>query len=179
MEDIGSENCCDTCRKMAECFGKGIFEREQCADYDPMSLADLAEQDELIRQVFIDDCPVCHSENTADCDNILETVRDITLATCYDCGAYWCTICGYVFKSSQTNMECPHFQICDKCSEEHGYMDYLDFLEQVCPKCEHYSKGCQLSPDIECPIQWQYVCPFLIDISYCSKIATFVGDQGQ
>ena len=157
---------------------KGIFVREQCDDYDPMSLDELAEMDEFIRQIFVDDCPVCGSESTTDCDNFLEQVRDITIGTCNDCGAYWCTECGYVFPSKNADYKCPHIKICEKCSQENGYMDYTDFLEQICPNCGRYSNGCQLDPDVECPIQHRYVCPCLIDILFCPEIIKFLNEQG-
>ena len=177
MKDTESESLCDSCRKMAECFIKGIFERDECIDYDSMSLDELAEQDEFLRAIFVGDCPVCHSENTTHCDTPLEQVRNITIGNCFDCGAYWCTECGFVFKSAQSDRKCPHINICAKCSEENGYLDYVEFLQKFCPTCENYSNGCRLDPDQACHIEGQYVCPFKSDILDCPTIEEFLEEQ--
>jgi len=168
---------CDTCRIMPACFQKGIFEREVCDQYEPLSLEELAERDEFQRVVMVGACPMCGSENTSDCDNPLEPIRDPTVAYCLDCETYWCLECGYVFEKAEKGMKCPHWGICAQCSDERGYMDELEFMERICPTCEHYDNGCQLEDPLECEKQWQYLCPYEADISECPKIEEFLQEQ--
>ena len=177
MQDMEPTNLCESCRKMPECFQKGIFERQTCDEYEPLSLDELAERDEFERAVMVGPCPRCGSENTSDCDNPLELIRDPTVACCLDCGTYWCLECGYVFEKMEKGMECPHWEICGRCSQEHGYLDEIEFIDKVCPTCEHYDNGCQLEDPSECKKQWQYKCPYEPDVSECPKIEEFLSEQ--
>ncbi|MBA7636432.1 hypothetical protein ES703_44051 [subsurface metagenome] len=177
MQDIEPTNLCETCRKMPECFQKGIFKREACDEYEPLSLGELVERDKFVRAVMVGACPRCGSDNTSDCDNPLELVNDPTIAYCLDCGTYWCLECGHVFDLLEKGMQCPHWKICAECSDEHGYLGEGEFIERICPTCEHYDNGCQLEDRSKCDKEWQYLCPYVSDVSQCPKIQEFL--QGQ
>jgi len=81
-----------------------------------------AKQDEMnaTDQVMVAPCPNCGSTNTRDCANT--AIGDQTVGICLDCGCIGCLICGAVFNDGET--ECPHWRICERCSEpknERGY----------------------------------------------------------
>lgn len=177
MQNIESTNLCETCRKKLECFQEGIFERKACDRYDSLSLDELIERDEFVQAVMVGACPKCGSENTTDCDNPLELVKDPTIAYCLDCGTYWCLECGYVFKAAEKGMRCPHWGICAECSGEHGYLGRDAFIERICPECEHYDNGCQLEDPSKCDKEREYLCPYEDNISVCPRILQFLQEQ--
>jgi len=166
------ENLCDTCRKMPECFEKGIFERYTCDEYEPMPLPELAEREQFVREIMVGNCPRCGSDHTFDCEHspAAEEVRDITIGHCLDCDTYWCLGCGYIFEKVEKERECPHWEICARCSKEKGYLDPIEFVEQICARCENYDNGCQLEDPLECEKRAQFCCPYEIDVSECPKI---------
>lgn len=176
MEDIAPTNLCETCQKQFDCFKKGIFERETCDEYEPRQLEGLLEQDKFVRGVMVGTCPRCGSENTYDCENN-PLLEDITVGHCLDCGTYWCLECGYIFKVVEKETACPHWDICDRCSKEHGYLDLGTFIEMICPTCELYDNGCRLEELLECEKQWRYRCPYDSDVSECPKIEEFLEEQ--
>jgi len=114
-------------------------------------------------------CPECGSENYHDCENN-PLLEDHTIGHCLDCGIYFCLECGYVFQAVEEGIECPHWEICADCSEEHGYLDQLEFTETICSTCEHYSNGCQLEEPLQCDEQSQLLCPYESAVSICPKI---------
>lgn len=177
MQDIESTNLCETCRKKLECFQEGIFERKACDRCDSLPLDELIERDEFVQAVMVGACPKCGSENTTDCDNPLELVKDPTIAYCLDCGTYWCLECGYVFKAAEKGMRCPHWGICAECSGEHGYLGQHEFIERICPECEHYDNGCQLEDPSKCDKEREYLCPYEDNISVCPRILEFLQEQ--
>lgn len=160
MEDIESTTLCGTCRKELECFQKGICELETCNQYEPLP------PDELLER---DSCPECGSKNIHDCKNS-PLLEDDTIGQCLDCGIYWCLECGYVFESVEEGMECPHWEICADCSDEHGYLDWVEFMETICPTCEYYDDSCQLEDTLQCDKQWQLLCPYEGDVSKCPRV---------
>jgi hypothetical protein len=178
MEEKEPKNLCETCGKMHECFQKGIPERETCDQYQPLSLDELVERDTFIGSCMVGPCPECDSENTYDCDNPLELiVMDPTVGHCLDCGAYWCLECGFVFHSVEKGMQCPHWRICAECSDDMGYMSQDDFIEKICPTCEHYGDGCLLDDPSKCDKESQYTCAYEADVSECSKIKGFLEEK--
>jgi len=76
---------------------KGIFEREDCKDYEPLSPEELLEREEFADAIMVGPCPECQSENTINCEDE-PSIQDIAVEACLDCKAHWCTECGYVFK---------------------------------------------------------------------------------
>ena len=114
-------------------------------------------------------CPECNSQNAYDCLNN-PLIEDSTIGHCFDCGIYWCLECGYIFESVEERMECPHWEICDECLEEHGYIDQLEFIETVCSKCEQYDNGCQLDDLLQCDKRRELVCLYECDVSKCPNV---------
>ena len=174
MQDIEPTNLCESCRKELECFQIGIFERENCDDYETMSLDELLERDEFIRAIMVGVCPKCGGEDTYDCENN-SLLEDNTIGHCLECETYWCLECGYVFESLEEGMKCPHWNICEQCAEKRGYLDHFEFMETICPKCEYYDAGsCLLDDPLECDKQLLYICPFDSDVSECEEIQEFL-----
>lgn len=176
MQDIEPTNLCETCKKQPECFEKGIFARESCTEYEPLPLDQLLERDEFVRGIMVGSCPKCGSEDTYDCENN-PLLEDNTVGHCLDCETYWCLECGYVFETVGKGMQCPHWGICAECSDKNGYLDEVEFIEKVCPTCEHYSEGCQLEDPSECEKASQFRCPYDGIVSECPKIQEFLEDQ--
>ena len=176
MTDIEPTNLCETCKKELQCFSKGIFERETCSEYGPLPLDELLERDEFVQAVMVGACPKCGSENAYDCENN-PLLHDNTVGHCLDCETYWCLDCGYVFEEIQKGMECPHWKICGECAEEHGYLDEIEFIEKICPACEHYDNGCQLEDPLKCEKQWKHKCPYEPDVSQCPKMDELLGEE--
>lgn len=174
MQDIESTNLCNTCRKQLECFVKGIFKRETCDYYTPLSLDELAQRDKLVNAIMVGTCPKCGSENTYDCDNPMELIiNDSMVGHCLDCGIYWCLECGYIFREVKKGRSCPHWGFCATC----GYMDQSEFMNQICPTCEYYDNGCQLEKPAECEKEKQFCCPYGGNISECPEIIQFLERQ--
>jgi len=65
--------------------------------------ADSAE--ELIRDIFVGDCPQCESTETRDCENDPE-IDDLMVGHCLKCGQLWCTECERLFKKGETSCDC-------------------------------------------------------------------------
>lgn len=171
-------NLCETCRKLPQCFLRGISEQETCNDYTPLSLDELAQRDEFVEAVTVGRCPQCESASTYDCDSPLELIiKDSTVGYCLDCETYWCLECGYIFGAVRKWMECPHWQICAECSEENAYLDMDKFIEKVCPTCEHYAAGCQLEDPSQCEKQDEFMCPYCSDVSECPRIQAVFKEQ--
>ncbi len=168
-------NLCDTCWKRTDCFSKGIFKRDECNDYDPMSLDDLTERDKFINEIMVGPCPKCGSANTSDCESSLElTINDPTLGNCLDCGIYWCSECGCIIEGATTGIICEHWGICEECHIENDYVSIGEFLDRICPSCENYHDGCQLEDPSECKKEHELCCPFRGAIYECSRIKDFV-----
>ena len=166
MEPI---NLCMTCRKMRECRAKGIFERDTCSEYEPFSLSELLERDRFVQALMVGPCPQCGSEDAYDCENN-PLLEDVTVGHCLDCETYWCLECGYVFDKVEKGTQCPHWGICDQCYKEHGYLDVGDFVEKICPTCEHYEDGCLLEDPSQCEKEGEFLCPYHVDVSECPRI---------
>ena len=130
---------------------------------------ELTDRSVFVRAAMTKACPECSSQNAFDCVNN-PLIEDDTIGHCLDCGIYWCLECGYVFESVEGGIECPHWEICDDCLEEHGYIGQLEFMETICSKCEHYDNGCQLDGPLECGKRWELVCPYEGDVSKCPNI---------
>ncbi|MFP4642309.1 MAG: hypothetical protein ACLFPU_09080 [Dehalococcoidia bacterium] len=177
MGDVERTNLCETCRKELECFQQGIFERESCEGYDPLPMNELLERDKFLRAVMVGPCPKCDSNNTYDCANNPQ-LEDELIGHCLDCETYWCIECGYIFEKAGRPKECPHWQICEQCSQEHGYLDVGEFVEKICATCEHFDNGCQLEDPSQCETQWQYRCPYDADVSECPEIDNFLSRKG-
>ena len=176
MEDIESINLCETCRKELDCFKKGIFERETCIEYEPLPLQELLERDKFVREVMVGACPRCNGNNTYDCRNN-PAWEDESVGHCLDCETYWCLECGYVFGVVEKGMQCPHWEICAQCTNEHGYLDQIEFMDRICPTCEHYDEGCHLEDPLQCHRQWQFLCPYDGNVSECPKIEELLREQ--
>jgi hypothetical protein len=169
IEDIESTTLCGTCQKELNCFQKGIFGRKICVQYEPLPTVELLECDSFVGLAMVKACPECGSENYHDCENS-PLLEDYTIGHCLDCGIYWCLECGYVFESVEEGMECPHWEICADCSDEHGYLDQLEFTETICSTCEHYDNGCQLEDTLQCDERSQLLCSYESTVSICPKI---------
>ena len=169
IEDIESTTLCAICQKELECFQRGIFGREICIQFEHLPTVELIEHDSFAGVAAVKACPRCGSENFHDCedDPLLE---DYTIGNCLDCGIYSCLECGYVFKSVEEGIECPHWEICGDCSDEHGYFNKPDFTEKICSKCEKFDNGCQLEDPSHCDEQSELLCPYESTISVCPKI---------
>ena len=177
MQDIERNNLCQTCWNMSSCSSQGIFERQACEHYEPMTLNEVAERDEFTRMVMVGSCPECGSKNTSDCDSPIELIRDPTIGYCFDCGKYWCLECGHVCEQIEKGMEWPHWEICALCAQEHGYLDGGEFIDKICPTCEHYDYGCKLEDPLKCEKQWQYMCPYEPIYWECPKIQELLSKQ--
>jgi len=160
-------NLCETCRKEPECFAKGIFERERCEQYEPLSVEEQLERDESVNAIMVGPCPKCGGENTVDCENE-PSIDDITVGACLDCKVHWCLECGYVLKDREE--KCPHWGFCADCSAKNSYLSESEFMDKVCPTCEHYKNGCQLEDPSQCDKETQFLCPHEEDISNCPKL---------
>ena len=178
MEDKEPTILCRTCLKMPECLQRGIFDQETCDQYQPLSLDELVEHDAFSDSVMVGTCPKCGNENTCEDDNPLDIlITDPTVGHCRDCGVYWCLECGFVFRLVERGTKCPHWWICAKCSGEMGYMNEVEFIEEICPTCEHYDHGCRLEDPSECDKESQYTCPYEGNVSECPKIEGFLQEK--
>ena len=168
-EDIEPTTLCGTCQRELDCSQKGIFGRQICVQYEPLPTVELLERDSFVEAAMVKACPECGSENYHDCENS-PLLEDYTIGHCLDCGTYWCLECGYAFESVEEGIECPHWEICDDCLEEHGYIGQLEFMETICSKCEHYDNGCQLEDPLQCDERCQSICPYESAVSICPRI---------
>jgi len=159
-------NLCDNCRKLPECFLKGVAERDKCDEFDPLSLEEILDRQKFISQIMVGPCPACGSENTVDCEED-PAIEDPTVGHCLECDTYWCIECGTILKGS---FICGHWPICAACSEENGYMTPDEFFDKICPKCEFWNGECTLEDLEECEYINEYRCPYEPDVSECPKI---------
>ncbi len=82
-----------------------------------------------------------------------------------------------MFGTVEKGVRCPHQQICTRCSDEHGYLDQIEFIDKICPICKYYDNGCQLEDPLECERQQQSLCPYQCDLSECPTIEEFLQRQ--
>lgn len=132
MQNAKPVNLCEICWKQFGCFKMGIFERQTCDEYNPLSLEEIVKWDEFIRNGMVGNCPRCGSKKTYDCENPLELIDDNTIGYCLDCGVYWCLECNRVLDKMEKETECPHRKICNQ------YPDYDEFgclYAGYVPKC--------------------------------------------
>jgi hypothetical protein len=71
-------------------------------------------EEDFCKQVFIGECPVCGSDNTADCEDT--PMDDPAVGRCLACEAMWCLECDEVFRPGQ--IECGHWDVCEQCDVE-------------------------------------------------------------
>jgi hypothetical protein len=164
-QQIEPTNLCETCQKQRACFHKGISERETCTEYKGFAIEELLDRDKNVRDEMVDACPNCGSKNTYDCENN-PLIEDNTIGHCLDCETYWCLECGYEFETIGKGIECPHWDICAQCSQEHGYSDQYEVVNKICPGCDHYRNECQLEDQSQC----EFTCPYGGIISECPQI---------
>lgn len=167
---------CETCKSEDECFMRGIFEKTACENYDPFSMDELEDRDRFVNAILIGDCPECSSNETHSCEND-PFIDNITIGGCAGCGAYWCSECGLIFEKGKTPVICPHVRFCDKCMKESGYLEISEFIEKICPECEHQDEEsglCGLEDPSECGPKDIYQCPYDSMIMDCPKIKTFL-----
>ena len=157
---------CDKCRKFAECFLEGVGERDNCEYFDPLSFDEIVERERFISAVMVGSCQACGSDNTVDCDGD-PSIDDPTVGHCLDCNTYWCIECGKILKEP---FKCGHWDVCEACSKEKGYMSPDEFYDKVCPKCEHWKGECTLGFIDECEQMYMYRCPYEFDVSECPRI---------
>ncbi|MDM7999309.1 MAG: hypothetical protein QUS33_04745 [Dehalococcoidia bacterium] len=143
--------------------------RETCKDYEPYSLQELLDRDRFVRSVLVGHCPRCSGDNTYDCENN-PSLNDATVGHCLDCDAYWCLLCAHEFDSVGKGTQCPHWAVCYECSLEHGYLDEIEFIQQICLTCPYYDNGCLLDDPSACEWEGEYLCPYADDVSACPKI---------
>lgn len=90
--------------------------------------------EELIRVVLVGNCPKCGSENTKDCETVVD-LEDSTIGLCLDCGFSWCLECGYEI----TGKICAHWDVCENCQDQDD--------EGACLHGDGYSTECSLVQD--------------------------------
>lgn len=114
-----------------ECLPKGLYEKDKCPDFDPLTLDEILEHDGFVSAIIVGPCPVCGSENTVDCEGD-PAIGDPTVCHCLECGTYWCAECGKTLKDP---FKCGHWVLCEACSREKGYMAPDEFMDKICLKC--------------------------------------------
>lgn len=129
-----------------ECFQKGVFEREKCSEFQPMSLRDVIERGRFVSSILVGPCVECGSELTTDCEED-RAIDDITIGHCLECGTYWCVECG---SKVEVGEPCLHWEVCNECSRKHGYLTLEEIMERICPRCEHWDNGCNLDDPSGC-----------------------------
>lgn len=169
-------NLCMTCKKMPDCLAKGDFGRETCSEYESHSISELLERDRFVRAFTVGACPVCGGHNTYDCENN-PLLEDDLVGHCLDCETYWCLECGHIFESVEKEMECPHWPVCEQCYEEHGYLVLDEFIDTICPTCEHYDNECQLENLSDCEKLNSALCPYDANVSECPRIEELLEGQ--
>jgi len=87
------------------------------------------DEDDLLRSIFIGDCPECGSTHTLSGDEI-EEIDDPTVALCEDCGLIWCLECGMTLAAAE---ECGHWHICEACDEEKDEYGDCGLMPADCP----------------------------------------------
>ncbi len=110
MQHTKPANLCEVCRKRLDCMRNGILQQQNCNQYDPLSLEELAQRDEVIRDALVGSCPSCGSEKTYDCDNFLELLEDTTVGYCLECGVYWCLECGSMLDEMKKKSRSPRIE---------------------------------------------------------------------
>ena len=87
------------------------------------------DEDDLLRSMFIGDCPECGSTHTLSGDEI-EEIDDPTVALCETCGLIWCLECGMTLAAAE---ECGHWHICEACDEEKDEYGDCGLMPADCP----------------------------------------------
>jgi len=87
------------------------------------------DEDELLRSIFVGDCPECGSARTLSGDEIDE-VEDPTLGFCQDCGLLWCLECKMGVEAGE---ECGHWEVCESCSEDKDEFGDCGVMPFECP----------------------------------------------
>ena len=167
---------CSTCRKEPDCLMERVFDQQTCSEYQELSMGELLERDRFVRALMVGSCPRCGGENTYDCENN-PIFKDVTVGHCLDCETYWCLECGHLFYEVEIGSQCPHWAVCHECSREHGYLDRDEFIEKICPTCEHYDDGCELEDLSKCEKEDEVICPYEADVSECPRIEQLFEEQ--
>ncbi|MFO7873732.1 MAG: hypothetical protein R6U62_04550 [Bacteroidales bacterium] len=94
---------------------------------------------EMLDQVMVAPCPNCGSTNTRDCENT--SLADPTICVCMDCGCIGCLTCGAVFNDGET--QCPHWSICENCSEPKNARGYCSTSLWECPTIKKWKANRQ------------------------------------
>jgi hypothetical protein len=61
--------------------------------------------EEFANRLMIGPCPKCGSLETGDCDDDPE-LNEILLARCFECGQFWCTMCGGLLDKAHPACPC-------------------------------------------------------------------------
>jgi hypothetical protein len=64
-----------------------------------------ATTEDFINHLMVGPCPKCESEETSDCETD-ESIANICVGRCYDCGQYWCLECGKSLEKGRTFCDC-------------------------------------------------------------------------
>lgn len=178
-------NICVACGKRLGCLQEGISERENCPDFQPLSSEAVSKKlsteeqlaaTEFMESLMVGSCPECGSKEVTDCRHE-PAIDDICVGACLACGIHWCLECGYVFKKEERK-RCPHWEFCGVCSAENGYLTLDEFMEKVCPTCEHYDEGCRLEDPSKCDKESQLRCPYEAAPSECPKFGKYLKEPG-
>ncbi|MBN2168659.1 MAG: hypothetical protein JW738_05395 [Actinobacteria bacterium] len=86
-------------------------------------------EEELMREIFIGDCPKCSSKNVFSGDEI-EDIDDATVGFCEDCGFIWCMECGFPLEHGE---ECGHWEVCEECGEDKDEYGFCGIETWECP----------------------------------------------
>ncbi len=88
-----------------------------------------ADEEQLLRAVFVGDCPDCGSSRTLSGDEI-EQIDDPSVGYCEDCGLLWCLECGMYIEAGS---DCPHWDVCEECPEEKDEFGDCGIMPSECP----------------------------------------------
>ena len=68
-------------------------------------------EEQFLAQVMTGNCPRCDSNQIKDCRKV-ESINDITVGLCMQCGFIWCLDCG---KPLTKDIHCDHWDVCLQC----------------------------------------------------------------
>jgi hypothetical protein len=108
--------------KSKEEFVEGLW--DEIAHEEPAD-----DEDELLRSIFVGDCPECGSTKTFSGDEV-EQIDDPTVGYCEDCGLLWCLECKL---GLDAGTECGHWDVCEECSEEKDEFGDCGIMPAECP----------------------------------------------
>ena len=98
--------------------------------WEEIASGELSEdEDELLRSIFVGDCPECGSAGTFSGDEIQE-IDDPTVGFCSECGLMWCLECKL---GVEAGVECGHWDVCEACSEEKDEFGDCGVMPWECP----------------------------------------------